>query len=261
MRFQAVELSSGTAFFWRSGEATYLITNWHNLSGRNPLSGQPMAPSAAIPDQIAFVVFERVGPDDGQGFYEMRGKLISCPLYDEPNADGIQKARWLEHPVHGRDVDVAAIDVTSLVAGTLVRHANDVESDAVLDLAAAQDVFIVGFPFGIIAGAPAPLWKRGTIALDPKFDPGGLPKLLVDTATRQGMSGSVAIARHIIVGTPYKLKDGTDGPLAIFARKDVVIGVYSGRHYPDLEKAQLGIVWKRETIEDTVGRGRTPELP
>jgi hypothetical protein len=104
----------------------------------------------------------------------------------------------------------------------------------------------------MIANAPAPIWKRGTLALDPTFDPEGLPKMLVDTASREGMSGSVVIARHIVVGRDYLRKDGTMSAPVLYAKLDVVIGIYSGRHYPDHEKAQLGIVWKRRVIEETI---------
>jgi hypothetical protein len=102
-----------------------------------------------------------------------------------------------------------------------------------------------------------PIWKRGTIALDPTFDADGLPKTLIDTATREGMSGSVVVARHITVGRSYRRKDGSQSERVIYAKHDLVAGIYSGRHFPDLEKAQLGIVWKRPAIEDTVSGGRT----
>jgi len=66
------------------------------------------------------------------------------------------------------------------------------------------------------------------------------------------MSGSVVIARHIVVGRAYPKKNGTMSPQILYSKLDLVIGIYSGRHYPHLEKAQLGIVWKRSTIEETV---------
>jgi hypothetical protein len=89
---------------------------------------------------------------------------------------------------------------------------NVVESNAVLDASASQEVFVVGFPFGMIANAPAPIWKRGSIALDPTFDPEGLPKMLVDTATRPGMSGSVVIARHILLAATIRKRTEVNPP-------------------------------------------------
>ena len=75
---------------------------------------------------------------------------------------------------------------------------------------------------------------------------------MVDTATREGMSGSVVLARQVILGRDYLKKDGTRSEKIIIGFKTIVVGIYSGRHYPDLEKAQLGIVWKRHAIEDLV---------
>jgi hypothetical protein len=168
---------------------------------------------------------------------------------------------WLEHPNFGQRVDVAAIDVTEFVQEYQIAHANALESDAILDVVASQEVFVIGFPFGLIANAPAPIWKRGSLALDPSFDADGLPKMLIDTATREGMSGSVVLARHIVVGRDYLKKDGTRSATVLYGKHDSVIGVYSGRHYPHLEKAQLGIVWKRRVIDETIlggKRGNTP---
>ena len=80
--------------------------------------------------------------------------------------------------------------------------------------------------------------------------------MLIDTATREGMSGSVVVARHVIVNRDYPRKNGTMAQPVLFANLDLVLGIYSGRHYPDHEKAQLGIVWKRSAIEETVTHGK-----
>ena len=207
--------------------------------------------SVATPDRISFGVFRQMSEPDPTGFYVLKLEKVDMRLCDDSD-----KPRWLEHPSLGQRVDVAALDVTQEVQGFQISHVNVLETDAVLDTVSSQDVFVVGFPFGLIANAPAPLWKRGTIALDPTFDADGLPKMLIDTATREGMSGSVVIARHIIVGRDYLKKDGTKSPLMIYAQCDTVIGIYSGRHYPDLERAQLGIVWKRRVIEETISGNR-----
>ena len=40
----------------------------------------------------------------------------------------------------------------------------------------------------------------------------------------------------------------------LYAKHDLVVGIYSGRQYPDLERPRLGIVWKRRVIEEIVLR-------
>ena len=255
MRFGTTRLSTGSCFLWSHGERSFLVTNWHNLAGRNPHTGQPMSATAALPDRVTFRAFKQVSEPDAHGIYEVASVEIDAPLEDA--ATGMP--RWREHPTYGRLVDVAALEVTDKLLGHEHAGVNRLESDALLDEYVSQDVFIVGYPFGLIAGAPAPIWKRGTIALDPTFNPDDLPKLLVDTATREGMSGSVVLARHTLVHSRYKKRNGELVLFpAAYAVLDVVLGIYSGRHYPDQERAQLGIVWKRSSIEETVSAGRPP---
>lgn len=207
-----------------------------------------MSKTGAIPDRIAFRAYKQMSEPDVDGYFELEYLPVSAKLCESDFTGPL----WYEHPTWGRLVDVAAVDVTEVTQGFQIKTANDLESNAQLDAMASQDVFVVGFPFGLIANAPAPVWKRGSIALDPSFDPENLPKMLIDTATREGMSGSVVIARHIFVGRSYRKKDGNMSEPVLYARLDVVAGIYSGRHYPDLERAQLGIVWKRSAIEETV---------
>ncbi len=199
------------------------------------------------PDSIAMHIYRRTSQENQAGYFGLAIDAVKIALFAED-----QTPRWIEHPTYGHKVDVAVLDVSNEIAGYYVEHVNLLESDAILDLFASQDIFVVGFPFGRMINAPAPLWKRGTIALDPTFDADGLPKMLVDSSTRPGMSGSVVIARHVLVGRDYAKKDGTRSRQVLYSRMDTVIGVYSGRHYPDLEKAQLGIVWKRSVIEEAI---------
>src|SRR5213593_367161 len=42
----------------------------------------------------------------------------------------------------------------------------------------------------------------------------------------------------------------------LLAERSHTLGIYSGRHYRHLEKAQLGIVWKRRAIDETILGGR-----
>ncbi len=256
MRFGATQLSTGSCFFWSHADRSFLVTNWHNLAGRNPITGKLLSPTGAIPDRVAVFVFKQVTHPDPDGFFELLYLPIEVSLVNPASGAPC----WFEHPTLGRAVDIAAIDVTVALRGFMTSAANTVESDGVLPVTTAQEVFVVGFPFGQIANAPAPIWKRGSIALDPTFNPEGLPKMLIDTATREGMSGSVVVARHFIMNTTYTKKSGLQSQPVLFAKLDLVVGIYSGRHYPDLEKAQLGIVWKRSAIEETVA-AQKPSKP
>jgi hypothetical protein len=47
-RFNEQDIGIGTAFFYTAGDKHYLITNWHNVSGRRPLDKQPTSKHGAI---------------------------------------------------------------------------------------------------------------------------------------------------------------------------------------------------------------------
>ncbi len=254
MYFRNQKLGCGSCFYWEHLGRTHLVTNWHNLAGRDPLTGLPISSMAGIPDRIRFMAYRRRSEPNTSGRYAVTHDPIEVQICSED----LSNPRWVEHPTLGPRVDIATLDITDAIAGLEIRHANRVEADAVLPPLTAQDVFVVGFPFGLISGAPAPVWKRGTIAVDPTFDVEQLPKMLIDTATRPGMSGSVVVARHIAVMQQIPKKDGTLTETVIYAEAQTVVGIYSGRHHPDFERAQLGIVWKRIAIEETVQSGRRP---
>jgi hypothetical protein len=55
-------------------------------------------------------------------------------------------------------------------------------------------------------------------------------------------------------------KNGAKSEKVLHSKLDLVVGIYSGRHYPDFEKAQLGIVWKRNAIEQTIEARRVASL-
>jgi hypothetical protein len=211
-----------------------------------------MRSDGAIPNCLRFFAYRRVdAPTTPNASFQVKYVPILAQLNDADTG----APRWLEHPTFGRRVDVAAVEVTDLVADLHHECVNSLEGDPPKSLQPGQDVFILGFPFGRIPGAPAPVWKRASVALDPALNPEGLPKMFVDTATRPGMSGSAAISMFPVT---EKVRRFDDTQPVYIGEYPAVVGVYSGRHYPDLEKAQLGIVWKRATIEAIVRSGVTP---
>jgi hypothetical protein len=101
-----------------------------------------------------------------------------------------------------------------------------------------MDVFILGYPFGF-GPAGLPIWKRGSIASEPDLAAAGQLHILVDTASRPGMSGSPVIRRswgtHMLENNNVSLGTGS-------ATK--FVGVYSGRLATiDPLDAQLGLTW------------------
>jgi hypothetical protein len=127
-----------------------------------------------------------------------------------------------------------------------------------------DDVFVLGYPRGLTGGAILPIWKRGTVATEPMFDHNQLPRFLIDTATREGMSGAPVIAR----ANSGSYRNAAGVPVLAMRAHGLApptkfIGIYSGR-IPgaiDLE-AQVGIVWKARVIEEIIlggQQGRTDD--
>src|SRR5262249_3527183 len=109
--------------------------------------------------------------------------------------DDTGKPRWLEHPKFGQQVDVVALKVGEIGEALLLnRPLNSYEDFTDFSVIVGDDAFVLGFPLGLDGGPGLPIWKRASIATEPHHNLEGLPKLLIDTATRQGMSGGPVIA-------------------------------------------------------------------
>ena len=126
-----------------------------------------------------------------------------------------------------------------------------------------DDVFVLGYPRGFDGGHELAIWKRGSIASQPNVDLEKLPKILVDTATREGMSGAPVIARRRGLIIPRGVQ-GTPGQftgLELIGQADTFLGVYSGRIGDDELGVQLGIVWKARVLEEIIVGQRIGQSP
>jgi hypothetical protein len=251
--FEDQVLATGSGFFWQKGDASYLVTNWHNFSGRDPISKIPLSESAALPDRVRFLEYEKGETEPDDILFQINVRQITLPLF----ADYPFQSLWYEHPIHGSAVDVAVLPISSEILSpkTLITSAQSLESDCIKPPFVTQDVYVIGYPLGIISGLPVPIWKRATIASEPLVDPEGLPKVFIDTATRKGMSGSVAITQTFQVG-PYPKKDGSDSNTLMAITREI-LGVYSGRIGASAIEAQLGIVWKTHVIDEIISGAMT----
>jgi len=182
----SVTLATGSGFFWRNKNSVYLITNWHNLTGKNPFTKTLLADHGGIPDIVRFPLLGRTD-DEISVFY------LDVNLYfdDEMSIPG-----WFIHPNHKENVDVIALEFLM---------PNDVECVAINDEelkfkefnpVVADDAFILGFPLPNKQMGLFPVWKRASIASEPEYDYDNKPIILVDSASRPGMSGSPVILRR-----------------------------------------------------------------
>jgi hypothetical protein len=238
-------MSTGTGFLYEFEDEYFLITNGHNITRTNPEQTQRITSSAAFPVKI--LTKARTIPKDMPDSMGL-SDLFTVSLYED---EDFKLPLWYVHPKHGYLVDVVAIPLSKkdLIPEHLrLFPINRFNFDSEYPLFVADDVYILGYPFNLDGSRELPIWKRGTVATEPSVDIDSLPKLLIDTASRSGMSGSpVIMQRTGIHGYNGKKMMGHE---VIGAIRDF-IGIYSGRIGAENEfKAQLGIVWRKEVIEE-----------
>ncbi len=237
MFFNSTNLSLGTAFVWAEGEQLFLITNWHNVSGKDPISGKHLSKTAAEPNRLKV-------------WFNQKNQLGDKVAKFIPILDPDGRPLWLMHPTHGSGIDVVAIQLKENYTDVEPYPINAMPND---DLAVhvGMDVFVLGYPFGIPPGG-FPVWKRGSIASEPQLSPAAQLHISIDTASRPGMSGSPVIRRswgtHMMAGDSI-----ITGPLT--ATK--FVGVYSGRiASTDPLDAQLGLTWPVSFVPEIVLGGK-----
>ena len=230
--FRKTELSLGTAFVWQDGSDLFLVTNWHNVSGRDPFSGKHLSATASEPDRLRI-------------WWNTKGSLGNKFAEDHPLRETNGFPLWFVHPQYRNQVDVVALPVVAPTQADMY-PINQMPSDKLL-LQIGMDVFILGYPFGIGHGG-LPIWKRGSVASEPEIIDANRPVIFVDSASRPGMSGSPVIRRswrtHAMEGGGTMMNGGAATKL---------IGVYSGRlSTVDPNDAQLGLAWPAKFVEEIV---------
>ena len=235
------ELSIATGFFYQHKGRSFLITNYHVVSCRHPNTGAVLNHQGIVPDTLILGVVTSVTPSAGSQMVQWKWRQL--PLYLEgDNPTPI----WTEHPEYGKRFDVVAIPLSGLKE-TSIKAANAPEHDLdMIHLYPSMEAFVIGYPLGMSGGGHFPIWKRATIATEPDFDLDDMPKFYIDTATREGMSGSPVYAQEV----GYWLAEGeSDQSKASIGKGRRFVGVYSGRLGAEDEfKAQLAIVWKESAL-------------
>lgn len=202
-----------------------MVTNWHVVTGRRPDTNDLLSPTGAAPDELA-VMHNVAGK---LGFWEVRIES----LY---NSNG--EPRWLEHPSHGRAVDVVALPLTE-ISGIDLYPYDPGNPGPPIRLSPSAQVSIIGFPFGRTGGGSLGIWVQGTIASEPAMEWNDLPCFLIDSRTRQGQSGSPVIVHR---AGSYLSESGA----TVFAGDATrFVGIYSGRIS---DSSDLGIVWKLSAL-------------
>ncbi|PKP76014.1 MAG: hypothetical protein CVT84_00185 [Alphaproteobacteria bacterium HGW-Alphaproteobacteria-6] len=251
--FKETEISSATGFFYSHKDEVYLVTNWHVVSGRHADNLKPLDDKhGALPDSLIVplpIAAVRSIPKP-----MMAKDPQKVPLYEDTGkSDAPERPLWLMHPIFRNLVDVAVLHLPlneKEKPGFLSISVNSLERIPDLELAVATSVFVLGHPRGIGSKTPTkiPIWKRASVASEPDFNWDNVPCFLIDSATREGMSGAPVIGWHRGLG--YPKQGGSIGGKTISGGR--FFGIYSGRLGGDEFLAQLGRVWKAPVITEII---------
>ncbi|MDE0152965.1 MAG: hypothetical protein OXN23_03740 [Gammaproteobacteria bacterium] len=239
MYFGQTPLASGTCFFVMSADGPVLVTNRHNFTGRDNITGKLLHKGCGIPNHAVVTLH---GPEEVH---------YHIDLVDHTNPE---MPSWTEHPTLGAKADIVALPVKEMA--NIIGEANSVSLEKSVSLQAdwhrwdvGSELQVIGYPYGQIGG-PFPIWSKGFIASEPDVDIAGLPIFLIDCKSRTGQSGSPVWARFKTGDiVTYKEKD--------YQAKQTInyfLGTYSGRLHRD---SDLGLVWKRSCIEELVNHAIT----
>ena len=242
-------LGSATACLYEEAGATYLITNWHVFSG---LHAQ---------DLVALDQTTALLPSSIKVHFPQENAIDNPIVQTYSLQDSAGRHLWFEHPLKNK-VDVAALPIEP-PSPVATRSLNDSLRQPGLApkedfFYVTQEVWVIGFPKGIRVGG-LPVWKRSTIAAEPGFSSStDKHKVLLDTATRDGMSGSPVL--HV-AGSPSPMTFDGSNQEVDFPPSKCLLGIYSGRIAGSDElSAQLGIVWRAEAIPEIIA-ARTRYAP
>lgn len=275
MRRDKIILAAGSGFLYFYKGKIFIITAWHNITGRHSETLAIMHKQGAVPNNMLVTMPQKIKDGNGFGYSKMP---ICINLEDENRTYyNIHRQSWpridvaiieihIENDYHyeialsdnsireydgllfskGPDGSFSTLpfiyDGIITGIGTRTSTPNPIHS-------VGDDLFLLGFPDNIFDRYMTPLWKRATIANMIEQGWNGQPCFLVDSASRKGMSGGPAI---------YYSRTGqipTAGSYNISTPVAILHGVYVGRIGDGALEAQIGVVWKKEVIHQIIDDG------
>jgi hypothetical protein len=231
MEYEGQRLATGTAFIVEGSSGPLLITNRHNVTGRNQQSTEPISKTGGLPTHVAILHNQA-----SQRFHWIWRREALFGESGEP--------LWHEHPSLGGKADFVALPLSALQDVALYPYKTE-HTGVDFIVGPGDAVSVIGFPFGLTAGAAFGIWATGFLASEPRVDFNNLPIQLIDCRTRSGQSGAPVIAYRNggMILTKDRAPGALNGPVLRF------IGIYSGRVN---EESDLGIVWKASAIAELV---------
>ncbi|HID4048179.1 TPA: trypsin-like peptidase domain-containing protein [Pluralibacter gergoviae] len=242
--FNELPLSEATAFVMERNGKLFLITNRHNVTGRNQDTDECLNKNLAIPNVLK-VHFNKKG---SIGNYIIK----KIKILDQNN-----EKLWHEHPTLNNRADFVAIELSDSPDIDFFPYNSDKER-VIHVLSPSNTLSIIGFPYGKSSHKKFGIWISGFLASDPDINFDGLPIMLVDARTRPGQSGS-----PVIIYKESGINMMSQGNQTIYSPPYTTnfLGIYSGRLN---NESDIGRIWKKEAIIellDSVIKKRAPWFP
>ncbi|WP_236079227.1 serine protease [Paraburkholderia nemoris] len=221
----------------RSGQLV-LVTNRHNVTGRDTRTDEPLSDTAGVPDTLVVGVSRLRSVQGGPHSHRLQWGESTVSIYDG------EAPRWTEHPTLGARADLVALPFDhGFVNENLLYSIPEAPGTFQLRLGPTESISVIGFPFGLSAGQRFGIWANGTVASEPELDYDDLPIFLIDCRSKPGQSGAPVVAYRgagIVTGTDgSSVTTGT--PTCNF------LGIYSGRIHTS---SDIGMVWKASAIAE-----------
>jgi hypothetical protein len=207
----------------------------------------PLRNGAGVPNYILCYVRLKYKQEDGKFYLKDGFATWKEPLYQE------NQPLWYVHSNGQLNCDIAVLPLNVPNTGDIMTTPFIVSPydgyNPEMAMEVGGNLFILGYMFGM---EPFPTWKRATVASEPFLSDGGqIPFLSVDTAARQGLSGSPV---YIYNDSTYRTETG--GIIMATGVHHRFVGIYTGRRPVNSgTDAQIGIVWPSKLVEEILLNG------
>ncbi|MEK7597101.1 MAG: serine protease [Patescibacteria group bacterium] len=245
-------VSGGTGFYysstWDEVTGTFLVTNYHVLTGNNPTQRT----STPIGDSIVF--YYHMDKDDPKPVVG-----IEIPLFTNSG-----KQIWIDHS--NSVVDIALIPMFfSLPVKPEWQTVGKNFEDPTIDVSPSDPVTLIGYPRMYFDKKNAlPIYKTGSVASEYSYDFDGDPCFIIDVSAFAGNSGSPVfsiqknaqiITEQILIKAPGSIVKF----LGVYSAGIEIVESFPIQQIKSKKEGiilnldmQLGIVWKDYLIEEII---------
>ena len=208
-------VAHGSGFFWRSKGEVFLISARHVFTGLHPFSDELISNKGYIPERFKVFPLVRFTPTiQSRIEHSFSTNIKAKNLFEDPQFKELK-------------TDIAAVKL-KLDLPEKVFCLNDTNVFEDLLSHVGFECTVVGYPLPNSVGLMTPVYRKGSIASEPRLAIDGKPMFLLDATTAPGFSGSPVFQIHI-GPAPVANEDGSLRVLASSILTTKFVGVYAGR--------------------------------